>query len=81
MVTALLNALHEGKTFSQFELANRFHTTPEAVMAGLEVLKEGGYVRRFCTPGDCSKKCAACAGCGGGNAAPGNSFSIWEALK
>ena len=81
MVTALLDALHEGKTFSRFELADRLHTTPEAVMAGLGFLKEGGYVRRFCTPGDCSRKRAARAGRGGGNAAPGNSFSIWEAMK
>jgi hypothetical protein len=81
MVTALLDALREGKTFSQFELADRFHTTPEAVMAGLEFLKRGGYVKQVCAQGDCSKKCAGCAGCTGGNAALRNSFSIWEAMK
>jgi predicted ArsR family transcriptional regulator len=51
MVSALLDALREEKTFSQFELADRLHTTPEAVMAGLEFLKEGGYVRQqVCAP-------------------------------
>jgi hypothetical protein len=78
MVSALLNALHEKKTFSQFELADRFHTTPEAVMAGLAFLKEGGYVRQVCAQAGCSKKCAACPG---GNAALRNSFSVWEVVK
>jgi hypothetical protein len=78
MVSALLDALHEKKTYTQFELADRLHTTPEAVMAGLEFLKEGGYVRHVCAQGGCSKKCAACPG---GNTPLGNSFSVWEAVK
>jgi transcription elongation factor len=78
MVSELLKVLHEGKTFSQFELADRFHTTPEAVMAGMEFLKKGGYVKQGCVQGGCSKKCA---GCTGGNTAPWNSFSLWTAVN
>jgi hypothetical protein len=78
MVSALFDALHEGKTFSQFDLAGRLHTTPEAVMAGLDFLKKSGYVRQVCVQGNCSKKCAGCAG---GCAVPWNAFSFWVAVK
>jgi hypothetical protein len=78
MVSGLLKVLHEGKTFSQFELADRFHTTPETVMAGMEFLKNGGYVKQVCVQGGCSKKCT---GCTGGNTALWNSFSLWSAAE
>jgi DNA-binding Lrp family transcriptional regulator len=78
MVSEILKVLHEGKTFSQFEIADRFQTTPEAVMAGMEFLKKGGYVKQICVYGGCSKKCA---GCIGGNTALWNSFSLWSAAE
>jgi ferrous iron transport protein B len=45
IAAAYLNPLFQrppkpGQTFSQFELADRFQTTPEAVMAGMEFLKK-----------------------------------------
>jgi predicted ArsR family transcriptional regulator len=79
MVSAILNALREGKTFSQFELAERFRTTPETIMAGLDFLKKGGYVRQVCAQGNCSGCSKKCFGCTGGGAAPRNPFLIWEA--
>jgi DNA-binding Lrp family transcriptional regulator len=79
MVSAILNVLREGKTFSQFELADRFHITPETVMAGLEFLEKGGYVRQVCARGNCANCSKKCFGCTAGNAAPRNPLLIWEA--
>jgi DNA-binding Lrp family transcriptional regulator len=81
MVSALLNVLREGKTVSQFELAERFHTTPETIMAGLRFLKESGYVRQVCAQENCSGCSPKCAGCIGGSVAPRNPFFIWEAAE
>jgi DNA-binding Lrp family transcriptional regulator len=78
MVTALLDALHEGKTFSQFELAERLHATPEAIAARLDFLHRSGYLRKACAVKNCGKKCA---GCPIVNAAPLNSPVLWEAVK
>jgi hypothetical protein len=38
MVSALLDVLHEGETFSQFELTERLHTNPETITAGVDFL-------------------------------------------
>jgi hypothetical protein len=81
MITALLDVLREGKTFSQFELADRFHTTPETIMAGLEFLKNAGYVRRVCTQENCAACSKKCAGCTAGGAGPRNPLFIWEAVE
>jgi hypothetical protein len=79
MVSALLNVLREGKTFSQFELADRFQTTPETIMAGLEFLEKGGYVRQVCAQENCSNCSKKCAGCVLASVAPRNPFFVWEA--
>jgi DNA-binding Lrp family transcriptional regulator len=78
MLREILASLSEGKTFSQYDLAERLHITPEAVAARLDFLHRGGYLRKACAAGDCGKKCAACPI---GNAAPGNVSAVWEAVE
>lgn len=78
MVSALLDVLHEGKTFSQFELAERLHTTLETLGAEIDFLHRAGYIKRVCMPQTCGKKCA---GCPVKENALCHSFTLWETVK
>jgi hypothetical protein len=78
MVSALLNALYEGKTFSQFELAERLCTNPETITAGIDFLQRAGYVKRVCMPQNCGMKCAGCPVMG---QTRGNCPVLWELIK
>jgi predicted ArsR family transcriptional regulator len=78
MFAEILALLSEGKTFSQYDLAERLHITPEAVAARLDFLHHAGYLRNICAPKGCGKQCA---GCPIGNAVPGNVPAIWEVVK
>jgi DNA-binding Lrp family transcriptional regulator len=83
MLREILASLSEGKTFSQYDLAERLHTTPEAIAARLDFLHRRGYLRNICAANNCGKKCAVCTGggCPIANAAPENSPAVWEAVK
>jgi predicted ArsR family transcriptional regulator len=79
MPRELLALLSEGKTLSQYDLAERLRTTPEAIAARIDFLHRSGCLRKVCAAaGDCGKKCA---GCPIANAAPRNSPVVWEAVK
>jgi hypothetical protein len=78
MLQELLSLLSEGNTLSQFDLAERLHTTPEAIAARLDFLHRAGYLRNACTVKDCGKKCVACPIT---NAALENSPTLWETVK
>jgi DNA-binding Lrp family transcriptional regulator len=78
MLRELLALLSEGNTLSQYSLAERLHTTPEAIAARLDFLHRAGYLRKVCAVKNCGKKCAACPAA---NAAPLNSPVLWEAVK
>ncbi|MDR2662297.1 MAG: FeoC-like transcriptional regulator [Treponema sp.] len=69
MLRELLALLREGKTFSQYDLAERLDTTPQAITARLDFLYHAGYLRKACTVKGCGKQCA---GCPSGSAAPEN---------
>ncbi|MDR1605240.1 MAG: winged helix-turn-helix domain-containing protein [Gracilibacteraceae bacterium] len=63
MLQELLALLAEGKTLSQYDLAERLGATPEAIAARLDFLRRAGYLRSACATGaaeDCGKKCAGC---------------------
>ncbi|MDR1147108.1 MAG: FeoC-like transcriptional regulator [Spirochaetaceae bacterium] len=77
MLRELLALLSEGKTFSYEDIAERLHTTPEAITARLDFLHRRGYLRKVCAVKHCGKRCA---GCPIGNAAPLNVPAIWEAV-
>jgi predicted ArsR family transcriptional regulator len=74
MVSELLNALIEKKTFSQFELADRLRITPEAVVAGLAFLEHRGFIKKAVPPSCCERHCYGCNGCGFARKQP----VIWE---
>jgi DNA-binding Lrp family transcriptional regulator len=78
MMRELLALLSEGKTLSHENIAERLHTTPEAIAARLDFLHHAGYLRKVCAVNDCGKKCA---GCPLVNAAPPNVPAIWEAVE
>jgi DNA-binding Lrp family transcriptional regulator len=78
MLRELLALLREGKTLSQYDLAERLHTTPQAIAARLDFLHRAGYLRKVCAVKNCGRQCA---GCPIGSAAPLNSPAIWEAVK
>jgi predicted transcriptional regulator len=78
MMRELLAMLREGKTFSQYDLAQRLGATPQAIAARLDFLHRAGYLRNICAVKDCGKQCA---GCPIGSAAPRNVPVIWEAVK
>jgi DNA-binding Lrp family transcriptional regulator len=78
MLRELLALLLEGNTLSQYDLAERLNTTPEAITARLDFLHRAGYLRKACAVKDCGKKCG---GCPIANAAPLNSPALWEAVK
>ncbi|MHB9293293.1 FeoC-like transcriptional regulator [Hollandina sp. SP2] len=78
MLRKLLSLLSEGNTLSQYDLAERLHTTPEAIAARLDFLHRAGYLRNACAVENCGKKCAACPIA---NTALGNSPILWEAVK
>ena len=75
MLSEILALMSEGKIFSQHELAERLHTTPEAVTARLDFMRRTGYLRKICTAKDCGKKCA---GCMSESAEQGNFPILWE---
>jgi DNA-binding Lrp family transcriptional regulator len=78
MLRELLALLQEGKTLSQYDLAERLNTTPQVIAARLDFLNHAGYLRKACAVKDCGKQCA---GCLIENAAPLNVPAIWEAVK
>jgi hypothetical protein len=79
MLSEILASLSEGKTLSQYDLAERLNATPGAIVVRLEFLHRAGYLRKVCAAeGDCGKKCA---GCPGGNAVSGAVPVIWEAVR
>jgi DNA-binding Lrp family transcriptional regulator len=78
MLSEIVASLPDGKTLSQYDLAERLNTTPEAIAARLDFLHRAGYLRKVCTVKDCGKKCG---GCLIANAAPLNSPVLWEAVK
>jgi hypothetical protein len=75
MMRELFALLSDGKTLSQYDLAERLGATPEAIAARLDFLRRAGYLRNACAAGaadtakGCGKKCAACPL---GSAAPEN---------
>ncbi|MDR1468760.1 MAG: FeoC-like transcriptional regulator [Spirochaetaceae bacterium] len=75
MLRELLALLSEGRTLSPYDIAERLHTTPEAIAARLDFLHRAGYLQKVCAVKDCGKRCA---GCSIGNAAPGNGAVLWE---
>jgi DNA-binding Lrp family transcriptional regulator len=77
MLRELLALLSEGNTLSQYDIAERLHTTPEAIAARLDFLHRGGYLRKVCAVNDCGKKCAGCPLSG----TPQNGAILWEAVK
>jgi DNA-binding Lrp family transcriptional regulator len=78
MLRELLALLREGKTLSQYDLAERLNTTPQAIAARLDFLHRAGYLRKVCVVKNCGKQCA---GCPIGSAVPGNVPAVWEAVK
>jgi DNA-binding Lrp family transcriptional regulator len=78
MMRELLALLSEGKTLSRENIAERLHTTPEAIAARLDFLHHAGYLRKICAVNDCGKQCAACPIA---NTALGNPPALWEAVK
>jgi DNA-binding Lrp family transcriptional regulator len=78
MMRELLNLLSEGKTRTQYEMAEQFGATPERIAASIDFLHRAGYLRKVCAAGDCGKKCA---GCVGGSAMPENYPAVWEVVK
>ncbi|MDR3114523.1 MAG: FeoC-like transcriptional regulator [Treponema sp.] len=60
MMRELLALLREGKTFSQYDLAQRLNTTPQAIAARLDFLHHAGYLRNIRAVKDCGKQCAGC---------------------
>ena len=78
MLRELLALLREGKTLSQYDLAERLHTTPQAIAARLDFLNHAGYLRKASAVKNCGKQCA---GCPIMNAAPLNIPVMWEAVK
>jgi DNA-binding Lrp family transcriptional regulator len=77
MLRELLALLEEGKTLSQYDLAERLHITPEAIAVRLDFLHRSGYLRNACTVKNCGKKCAGCPLAG----TPQNGAVLWEAVK
>jgi DNA-binding Lrp family transcriptional regulator len=77
MMRELLALLSEGETLSCENIAERLHTTPEAIAARLDFLHHAGYLRKICVVNDCGKKCAGCSLSG----APQNGAVLWEAVK
>jgi predicted ArsR family transcriptional regulator len=77
MLRELLVLLSEGNTLTQYSLAERLRTTPEAIAAGLDYLHRAGYLRKVCAAKDCGKKCAGCPLTG----TLQNSAIFWEAVK
>ena len=53
--------LSSSKTYSQYELADYFHTTPESIMTRIDFLRCEGYVKRVCIPQRCGKQYAGCS--------------------
>jgi DNA-binding Lrp family transcriptional regulator len=78
MLREILASLSEGKIFSQYDLAERLHISPEAIAVRLDFLHRSGYLRKICAVKDCGKKCT---GCPIANATPENSPAVWEAVK
>jgi DNA-binding Lrp family transcriptional regulator len=78
MLRELLALLREGKTISQYDLAERLNTTPQAIAARLDFLYHAGYLRKVCAVQGCDKQCA---GCPTGNVEPLNVPAIWEAVE
>ncbi|MDR2006540.1 MAG: FeoC-like transcriptional regulator [Acidaminococcales bacterium] len=78
MFSEILALLSEGKTLSQYDLAERLDTTPEIIVSRLDFLQRAGYLRKICAVKDCGKKCT---GCIGGSVAAQNFPSVWEATK
>jgi predicted ArsR family transcriptional regulator len=78
MMRELLALLPEEKTLSQYDLAERLGTTPQAVAARLDFLCRAGYLRKVCVVENCGRQCA---GCPTKNAAPLSSPAIWEVVN
>jgi DNA-binding Lrp family transcriptional regulator len=76
MLQEMLALLSEGKTVSQYDLAERLNVTPETIATRLDFLHRAGYLRKICAVKDCGKKCVGCSGCG----APQNAAILWETL-
>jgi DNA-binding Lrp family transcriptional regulator len=64
MLREMLALLSEGKTVSQYDLAERLNATPETITARLDFLHRAGYLRKICAVSDCGKRCHGCMGCG-----------------
>jgi biotin operon repressor len=75
MLRELLALLSEGKTLSQYDLAERLNTTPQAIAAHLDFLHRAGYLRKVCAVKNCGKQCA---GCLIESASPESVPVIWE---
>jgi DNA-binding Lrp family transcriptional regulator len=73
-LSEILFLLSKGKTFSQYELAERLNTTPELIAARLDFLHRAGNLRKICAAGDCGTKCAGCAS----GETPKNGAVLWE---
>jgi DNA-binding Lrp family transcriptional regulator len=74
MLQELVALLREGKTFSQYDLAERLNTTPELIAARLDFLDRTGILRKICVVRDCGTKCAGCAS----EKMPHNGAVLWE---
>jgi DNA-binding Lrp family transcriptional regulator len=77
MFAEILSMLSEGKTLSQYNLAERLRITPEAIAVRLDFLHHAGYLRKICAVKDCGKKCTGCSLSG----APQNGAILWEAVN
>jgi predicted ArsR family transcriptional regulator len=75
MLSEMLALLSKGETLSQYDLAERLNTTPEAITSRLDFLHRAGYLRKTCVLKTCDRKCG---GCMGANAAQMNPPIVWE---
>jgi DNA-binding Lrp family transcriptional regulator len=78
MLSEILASLSEGKTLSQYELAERLNTTPEIIADRVDFLQRVGYLRKACLVKNCGKKCARCPI---GDVTPEDSLAVLEAVR
>jgi hypothetical protein len=77
MLRELLYLLREGKILSQYDLAERLHTTPEMIASSIDFLHRTGHLRNICSENRCGKKCSGCKF----SSMPLNAATLWEMVR
>lgn len=67
MLTEILNALKEGRTYSLQELADSLNTDVEVVKVQMDYLESNGYIKRVELHTNGGSKCGGCTGCSHGS--------------